>query len=144
MEESILRSIRSMIGPSADYSIFDTDLIFWINSAFSTLYQLGIGVDKDHAFFINDENSTWADFIGDDANSSRLNLVKTYIYMKVKMGFDPPASSQVMESMKTLCEEYEYRMKMAEELPVLGGISPKYRADDYYYDEKQKAWVDGE
>lgn len=85
MEESILKSTKKILGLEADYLAFDPDVITHINAAFSILDQLGVG--PEGGFFIVDESAVWADFI---VPPNQLNLVKTYIYLKVRVLFDPP------------------------------------------------------
>ncbi len=108
--ESILRTIRKMIGPDETYTHYDTDLIIHINSALAVLTQLGVGPSE--GFFIQDESATWNDFLGND---SKLEMVKSYVYMKVKLAFDPPSSSAVIDSMNRSISEFEWRANMAAE-----------------------------
>lgn len=106
--ESILTSIKKLLGIAADYEQFDTDIIIHINSAFSTLTQLGVG--PSGGFVIQDETSTWSDFTADDP---RLEFVKTYIYLKVRLVFDPPTTGSVIEAIKQNISEYEWRLMIA-------------------------------
>lgn len=108
--ESILRTIRKMIGPDETYTHYDTDLIIHINSALAVLTQLGVGPSE--GFFIQDESATWNDFLGNDP---KLEMVKSYVYMKVKLAFDPPSSSAVIDSMNRSISEFEWRTNMAAE-----------------------------
>ena len=108
--ESILRSIRKMIGPDETYTHYDTDLIIHINSVLAVLTQLGVGPSE--GFFIQDESATWNDFLGNDP---KLEMVKSYVYMKVKLAFDPPSSSAVIDSMNRSISEFEWRTNMAAE-----------------------------
>ena len=108
MEESILISIKALLGPDSDYDVFDQDIMVFINSALSTLNQLGVG--PEDGFQITGTDETWSDFIGDDV---KLNMVKNYIFMKVKMAFDPPANSFVMSAYEKACEELEWRLNVA-------------------------------
>lgn len=110
MMESILRSIRKMIGPDETYTHYDTDLIIHINSVLAVLTQLGVGPSE--GFFIQDESATWNDFLGNDP---KLEMVKSYVYMKVKLAFDPPSSSAVIDSMNRSISEFEWRTNMAAE-----------------------------
>ena len=105
MEESILNSTKKILGLADDYTEFDLDVITHINAAFSILDQLGVGpVD---GFFIEDETSIWADY-GLPAN--QLHLVKTYVYLKVRILFDPPATSYLIEAANNQIKEYEWRL----------------------------------
>lgn len=106
--ESILTSIKKLLGIAADYEQFDTDIVIHINSAFSTLTQLGVGPSE--GFVIQDDTSTWSDFTADDP---RLEFVKTYIYLKVRLVFDPPTTGSVMEAIKQNISEYEWRLMIA-------------------------------
>lgn len=110
MNESILTSIKKMLGIAEEYEIFDPDLIMHINSVFSVLTQLGVGSQK--GFMIDDETATWSSFI---RNEATLMLVKSYVYLKVKLMFDPPLSSAVLECYKKQIEEYEWRLNVAAE-----------------------------
>ena len=109
--ESILTSVKKMLGITEEYEHFDADLIMHINSVFMILNQLGVGPSK--GFIITDKFATWADFIQSGEN---LESVKTYMYMKVKLLFDPPMSSAVMESMKQMISELEWRLNVQSEL----------------------------
>ena len=102
--ESILESIKKMLGPSAQYDYFDPDIIVHINTAFMTLRQLGVGPVE--GFSISDKNAVWADFLSDNKN---LEGVKTYLYMKVKIIFDPPSGSH-LEALKESIAELEWRL----------------------------------
>ena len=108
--DSILTSIKKLLGMDADYTAFDTDVIIHINSALAILFQLGVGPDK--GFRIRDDSATWQDFVGDDA---RLDDVKDYVYLKVKLLFDPPSSSAAIQSTESLISEIEWRLNVAAE-----------------------------
>ena len=110
MEESILTSIKKMLGPSEDYDYFDPDLIIHINSVFMILTQLGVGPSE--GFSIKDKTAVWSDFISD---ISKFDAVKTYIYLRVKLLFDPPLTSSVMEAMESQISELEWRMNVIAE-----------------------------
>lgn len=109
MEESILISIKKLLGIAREYSHFDTDVIIHINTAFMSLNQLGVGPKE--GFSIKDEKTKWKDFIDDE----RLNAVQTYIYLKVKLVFDPPLNSSVLESNKQMINELEWRLNVQAE-----------------------------
>ena len=108
MEQSILKSIKALLGPDADYDPFDQDIIIFINAAISTLTQLGIG--PSGGFRITGTRETWNDFIG---SSVDLESVKEYIYMKVRIAFDPPTSSFVLSAYQDTCKELEWRLNVA-------------------------------
>lgn len=106
--ESILTSIKKMLGIVEEYEHFDPDLIMHINSALSVLTQIGVGPSE--GFQIRDANDSWIDFIPDD---SKLQLVKSYIYLKVRLLFDPPQSSAAMTSINQQISEFEWRLQVA-------------------------------
>jgi hypothetical protein len=110
MEESILTSVKKMLGPEEDYEQFDPDLIIFINSVLSTLNQLGVGPSE--GFSIEDKSAKWSDFISDDR---LLNLVPTYVYLKVRLLFDPPTASAVLDSINREADRYEWRISIAVE-----------------------------
>lgn len=111
MNESILTSIKSMLGPDGDYDDFDKDLIIFINSAFSTLAQLGVGPPKGYC--IQDAENVWSEFIPD--NRDDLESIKTYVYLKVKLIFDPPTNAAALEAIKEQIKETEWRLNVAVE-----------------------------
>jgi hypothetical protein len=108
---SILDSIKKLLGMEPDYTDFDTDVIIHINSAIMILNQLGIG---NIPFSISSNLETWKDFLGEDL--SYLEAVKTYIYIKVKLVFDPPTSSFVITSLESKAGELEWRFKVGNEI----------------------------
>ena len=108
METSILTSIKKMLGIAEDYTEFDEDIITHINSVFLNLTQLGVGPEE--GFMIENDTAVWEDFIGD---SIKLQAVKTYMYLKVKLLFDPPLSSSVTESFTRMIAELEWRLNAA-------------------------------
>lgn len=103
--ESVLTSIKKLLGIASDYEHFDTDIIIHINSVLMTLNQLGIGPDIPAT--ITSTNDTWVTTLG---NISNVEAVKTYIYLKVRMLFDPPSSSSVIEAMNRQISELEWRL----------------------------------
>ena len=110
MEDSILLSIKKLLGIAPEYEIFDPDIIMHINSAFSVLTQLGVGPAE--GFMIHDANDSWSQFVTQDA---RLEMVKSYVFLKVRLLFDPPSSSAVMDAMNRQINEYEWRLNVAAE-----------------------------
>lgn len=108
--ESILTSIKKMLGIDEEYTHFDANIIMHINSVFMILTQLGVG--PANGFVIEDDTSTWIDFIP-EATTAQLHAVKSYIYMKVKLIFDPPLGSAVIESMNRQIAEFEWRLNVA-------------------------------
>lgn len=103
--ESILDSIKKMIGVDKDYGAFDVDLIIAINGVFTILNQLGVGPKKE--FSITGPDETWLDFFG---VTDAINLVKPYMYLKVKLIFDPPSTGVLHEAMERQISEFEWRL----------------------------------
>ena len=104
--ESILTSIKKLLGIAEEYTHFDPDIIMHINTVFMVLNQLGVGPEK--CFVIEDDTSTWEDFLG--RKNQNIEAVKTYMYLKVRIVFDPPASSTVMKAINDAISEYEVRL----------------------------------
>lgn len=102
--DSILNDIKKKLGIAAEYDHFDIDIIDAINNAFATLVQHGVGNEK--GFEIADDTAVWTDFI----NDMRLNFVRTYVWLSVKVVFDPPTSSAVLQSYENRMRELEWRM----------------------------------
>jgi len=107
---SILTSVKKMCGIGEDYTAFDPDILIHTNTVFSTLNQLGIG--PENGFMIEDGTPTWDAFLGDDI---RLNNVKTYVYLRVRMMFDPPQTGPLMDAMKEQIREFEWRLNVYRE-----------------------------
>ena len=108
--ESILTSIKKLLGIDEAYTHFDTDIIMHINSVFMDLVQLGIGPSE--GFFINDKNSYWSDFVPD---FGKHEAVKSYMYLRVKLLFDPPSSSAVIESYQRQIDKWEWLLNVSAE-----------------------------
>lgn len=108
--DSVLDSVKKFLGITEEYQVFDQDLIIHINSVFFTLNQLGVG--PEDPFSISDSSSVWTDFIPE---GSKLEAVKSYMYLKVRMLFDPPTSSFVLTSMENMAKEYEWRLNVQAE-----------------------------
>lgn len=107
--DSILTSIKKLLGIAEDYEHFDQDIMIHINSAFSVLSQLGVG-PKD-GFCIDGPDATWSDFL---CNDSRLEFVKTYVYLKVKLVFDTQSSSSaVIDAINRQISELEWRINVS-------------------------------
>lgn len=106
--ESILTSIKKMLGITEEYQHFDADIIMHINSVFMVLNQLGVGPPE--GFMIEDDSAVWSDFIPE---GKQLGTVKSYIYLRVRLIFDPPTSSAVIESMNSIIREFEVRLNLA-------------------------------
>lgn len=106
--ESILTSIKKLLGIDEEYENFDPDIIMHINSVFMILNQLGVGPSE--SFSIQDSNSVWSDFM---PSGSNLEAVKSYMHLKVKLMFDPPSSSAVMDAINRTIAELEWRLNVA-------------------------------
>ena len=108
--DSILTSVKKLLGITEECTDFDVDIIMHINSALMILTQLGVGPEE--GFYIQDANDFWDDFVKD---ITKLEAVKTYVYMKVRLMFDPPSSSAVMDAMNRTISELEWRLNIAGE-----------------------------
>jgi hypothetical protein len=105
MENSILISVKRTLGIDAADESFDPDILMHINSAFAVLNQLGVG--PEFGFQIEDDTALWAAFYGTD---KRYNLIQTYVYLKVRVLFDPPNTGYLVEAMKEQLIEHETRI----------------------------------
>lgn len=119
MESSILTSTKKILGIVESYTVFDLDIITCINAAFSVLSQLGVG--PADGFMIEDSGDEWEDF---DVPQNQLNVVRTYVFLKTRLLFDPPTTSFLIEATTKQIEEYEWRLNVFREndipLPVGG------------------------
>lgn len=108
--ESILTSIKKLLGITEEYTAFDSDITMHINSVFLTLSQLGVG--PVNGFSISSKEEVWIDFI---ESSNLLNAVKSYVYLKVRLLFDPPTSSSAVDSINRMISEFEWRINVEAE-----------------------------
>lgn len=108
--DSILTSIKKLLGITEDYEQFDNDIVMHINSVLAILSQLGVG--PSDGFFITDKSAIWDDFIDENV---KLNDVKSYMFLKVKMMFDPPSSSAIIDSYNRMISEFEWRCNVEAE-----------------------------
>lgn len=104
--ESILTSVKKVLGIVEEYEHFDVDIVMHINTVLFTLHQMGVG--PTGGFAIEDKQATWSEFIPD--GDPRFECVKTYVCQKVRMLFDPPLSSSVAEAIKSSISELEFRI----------------------------------
>lgn len=109
MDDTILSTIKKLIGIDEDYKVFDTDLIIHINTVITILNRIGIGPTEG---FVIDSTTTWQDYLGDD--TKLFESVKTYIYLKVKKIFDTPQGS-VLTSMDEIIRELEFTLQITAE-----------------------------
>lgn len=110
-EASILTSVKKALGLDESYEAFDPEIIMHINSVFSNLNQIGVGPET--GFQIEDKDATWDDLL---AGELRLNNVKTWVYSKVRLIFDPPATSFAISAQQELIKELEFRIYMFSEV----------------------------
>lgn len=136
MEPSILTSTKKLLGLGDDYTAFDPDVLTYINTAFAVAHQLGVG--PTDGIVIEDSNTTWEDL---ELAPNLLNLLKSYVYLRVRMLFDPPTTRFLIDAMEKQLEEYEHRLSMERENAIPVPVNPPYRLlpvyDEfyYYYDE---------
>lgn len=105
---SILTSVKKLLGITEDYTHFDNDLIMHINSVFTILNQLGVGPEE--GFAIKGKGAKWTDFLPE---GTMLELVKSYVGLKVRLMFDPPTSSALIEAINRQIAEFEWRLNVA-------------------------------
>ena len=105
MENSILTSTKKILGIGASYTEFDLDIITHINASFSIINQLGVG--PENGFMVEDEAAEWADL---ELPDNQMNLLRTYIFLKVRILFDPPNTSFLLDAMTKQITEYETRL----------------------------------
>lgn len=115
--DSILVTIKKMMGIAEEYLAFDIDLIVHINSVFLTLNQLGVGPITPYQ--ISGTEETWQDFLGMDR--SNLPGIETYVYLKTRLLFDPPTNSFMVDAMQKQCDELEWRLNIQAEGGKLNG-----------------------
>lgn len=111
LEEKILSSIKKLLGLNDGVTVFDTDIVIHINTVFANLTQMGVGPQDDEGknigFKISTGNEVWGDFTSNDI---LIENVKTYVYIKVKMVFDPPTSSALIDAYNAQAKELEWRL----------------------------------
>lgn len=124
---SILNTTKKILGISEDYTVFDLDIITHINTAFSTLTQLGVGPVE--GFMIEDASAEWTDFIADDL---QYNSVKSYVFLRVRQLFDPPSTSYLIAAYDKQIQELEWRLNVHRE-----------ETGWTYPDSGDRVWPDG-
>lgn len=124
--DSILNSVKKMLGVEADYDHFDPDILMAINSTFTVLCQIGVGPDTE--FSISGPETTWSDFFAQC--DKPINLVKSYIYLKTKLLFDPPTTGVLHEAMERQIQEFEWRLNVADENYELNNPNVEIEGDD--------------
>lgn len=118
MQDTILTTIKLMLGLDPNYNPFDTEVVVHINSALNVLYQLGL---SNHPLVIN-QSTTWGDLFG---SRTDLEAVKTWIYLKVKILFDPPTSATVLEAFQREVKELEWRINVELDPPENNPLIPE-------------------
>lgn len=111
MEESILTSIKKLLGIAENDTSFDDDILMHINTVLFVLCQIGVGPET--AYSITDDSTTWADYMGTDLPN--FQAIKTYMYLRVRLAFDPPTNGSVLSAMERQRDEYEWRLNIAAE-----------------------------
>lgn len=116
VNSSILNTIKNMLGVDETFNGFDAEIMIDINSAFMNLHQLGVGPNE--SFQISSEQDNWSDFTEDE---TQLNGIKTYIYLKTRLLFDPPTNSFLVNSIDKQIQELEWRLNVNAEGAFNGG-----------------------
>lgn len=111
MEPSILHSVKKVLGIAAEYTVFDEDIFIHINTALSTLTQLGVGPPA--GFTVDDAADEWDDFF--DPTDHQYNAIKSYVYLRVRMLFDPPQTSYLIDAKMDQIKELEWRLNVHRE-----------------------------
>ena len=119
MTDSIFNSVKKVVGLLGDVGSFDEDVLLYINSVVSTLRQLGLSIPSD--FYVLDDVQTWSDLLGEFRD---LDLVKSYMAMKVRLMFDPPSSSFGLTSMTEMVTELEWRINVLTDQPYSVPVLP--------------------
>lgn len=114
---SILNDVKHVCGIEPDYTHFDKDILLYTNDTFSTLNQLGVG--PAGGFFIFNADATWEDYLGEDCNY--LSNVQAYVCKRVRLAFDPPMSSTILQALKEQIAESEWRISVAVD-PAAGNV----------------------
>lgn len=124
LEASILTSIKKNLNIEEDDTDFDQDIMLHINSVFTTLADVGVG--DAAGFMIEDSSAEWDDFLAADP---RLNSVKTYIYLRVRLLFDPPQTSYLVDALKEQATEILWRLNVLKEATIWTDPTPEEEED---------------
>lgn len=132
MEDSILTSTKKILGVGVEYTAFDLDILTHISSTFTIVTQLGIG--PDDGIVIEDDQLKWSDL---GLTPKQINLLRTYVFLRVRMLFDPPTTSFLIDAVNKQILEHEQRLSMEREatIPLPPPRTPVYEEFYYYYDE---------
>lgn len=125
-DASVLDSVKKKLGMDESYTEFDVDLITHINSVFGLLQQIGVGPAS--GFIIEGKDEKWSDYLVDNSNL-KLNMVRSYMYLKVRLMFDPPTTSFTIEAFNNQAKELEWRLNVAADT-LLYPITEEIGADD--------------
>lgn len=106
MTESILVSIKKLLGIAEEYDAFDADIIMHINSVFTILRQIGVGP----SFTVEDDTTTWEEYLSESSAMEQFASIKSFIYLKVRMLFDPPTNGTLVGAINEQLKELEYRL----------------------------------
>jgi len=136
--DSILDSVKKNLGLGSSYDVFDADIILFTNSVFSTLNQLGLG--PANGFMIEDDTATWDSFLGGDL---RFNDVKTYVYLRVRLLFDPPQTGYLVDALDKQIKELEWRMNVRWEDDNWVQADPSPSIPPNFPDEEDEVVLDG-
>ncbi len=110
MITSILTSVKKNLGIDQNYTVYDPDILMYINAVMSTLDQIGVGPEE--GFLVEDASTTWDELLGTDP---RLNHVRTYVTLRVRMLFDPPQTSYLQTAIEKQIEQLEVRLNYQRE-----------------------------
>lgn len=110
--ESILNSIKKLLGIEPDDDSFDQELVMHVNTAFTLMAQLGLG--PTDGFFITDATTKWTDY---NPTRKDLEMMKSYIFLRVRLLFDPPQNSFLVDSIQKQCNEFEWRLNVQVDPP---------------------------
>lgn len=127
MEQSILKSTKKILGIDAEYDAFDLDIMTHINTVFTILSQLGVG--PVGGYMIEDDEATWDEILGADID---LNSIKTYVYLRVRILFDPPNTPHLINALEEQRKELEYRISQHRE--VTHWVDPEPDPEDPIFD----------
>ena len=107
-DDSILTSVKKVLGIPSYYDHFDRDILLHLNTVMSILNQLGIGPEE--GFIVEDDSTTWADLFDGDIDTNKMMYVKSYVCLRVRLLFDPPTSSGAIDAMERQMRELEWRI----------------------------------
>lgn len=107
-DDSILTSVKKVLGIPSYYDHFDRDILLHLNTVMSILNQLGVGPEE--GFIVEDDSTTWSDLFDGDIDTSKMMYVKSYVCLRVRLLFDPPTSSGAIDAMERQMRELEWRI----------------------------------